>query len=604
MTGTHSAGIPTIFVTVLMLFLCHPQQAVARDYHMDGLSITIGLDHAGRMEVREDRSFTFEGRFSEVYRTFPLNGEASFENIKVFEGEAQYPRANTRAPGTIRLIRNNSHQELQIFFDAADTTRVFSIRYTVSGALNKYEDAALLYYQLISDQWTKPIRNIRAQVIPPEPLNETGPAHWIHGSLDAESLILEGGIVDVSLDHLPANHYLEVRALYPPDIFPGLPRREGLIRQTVKDEAAALAEEANRQRQEAMARRERQEARHQTGQHIAIPLALLFIVLWIYLFNKYGRRPGLREKPGTFSSLPGKVPPALVNYLMHSSHISGSAITATLFHLASRGFVRITEKNKKSLFGKKGKTDIQFVLEQTHFEKHASTLTPYEGDLLRFLFVDLAETKGRIDLKRIRKKPGKIQAFFRKWRKSVRKEAQKHNWFDKKSRKGQIIGLVAGFLAFIGCLILSSLFGIWMFIPAGAALVLAIASVFIFHRTEEGEKAYRQWKSLKQHLRRFHFESETKTLDAGTVNDYLVYGLALGLGSGYFKKLSRGLEQSGHLGYLPWIVLHQSSMGTIGKTINQIITVTSTTISSASGMGGGGTMGGGGGVASGGGGAR
>lgn len=604
MAGTHSAGIQIILVTVLMLFLCHPHQAEARDYHMDGLKITIRLDHAGRMQVQEDRSFTFEGGFSEVYRTFPLNGEASFENIRVFEGETQYPRTNTRAPGTIRLIRNNSHQELQIFFDAADTVRVFSIRYTVGGAANKYEDAALLYYQLISDQWTKPIRNIRAQVIPPEPLNESGPAHWIHGSLDAVSQILEGGIVDVSLDHLPANHYLEIRALYPPEIFPGLTQREGLIRQGVMDEATALAEEANRQREEAMVRRERQEARHQTGKQIAIPLALLFVILWIYLFSKSGRRPGLREKPGAFSSLPGKVPPALVNYLMHSSHITGNAITATLFHLASRGFVRITEKNKKSLFGKKGKTEIRFVLEQAHFDKHSGTLIPYEEDLLRFLFVDLAETKGRIDLKRIRKKPGKVQAFFRKWRKKVRKEAQKNNWFDKKSRKGQVIGLTAGFLAFIGCLILATLYGTWMFIPAGAALVLAIASVFIFHRTEEGEKAYRQWNSLKQHLRRFHFESETKKLDAGSVNDYLVYGLALGLGPGYFKKLSRGLEHTGHLGYLPWIVLHQSSMGAVGKTINQIITVTSTTMSSASGMGGGGTMGGGGGVASGGGGAR
>jgi len=604
MTGIKTTGVPAVLVALWILFLLFPHHAEARDYHMNGLDITIALDQGGRIQVQEDRAFTFDGHFSEVYRTFPVNGKASFDNIRVFEGETEYPRANTKAPGTIRLIGNYNHKELQIFFDAADTTRVFSIRYTVTGALDKYEDAALLYYQIISDQWTKPIHNIRALIIPPEPLNEAEPVHWVHGSLDAVSQILDTGIVDIALDHLPAKHYLEIRALYPPGIFPGLAAREGEIRKAVMDEATALVEEANRLRAEAIARRERQEARHQTGKRIAIPLALLLILLWAYLFSKYGRRPGLKEKPGAFSRLPDKDPPALINYLMFSTHITGNALTSTLFHLASRGFVRIEEKEKKSLFGKKGKTEIHFVLEQAHFKNNTDALTTYEKDLLRFLFVGLAETKGRIDLRRIRKKPGKMRSFFRKWQKKVKKEAQKKDWFDKESRKGQVIGLITGFLAFIGGVISTTIYGLWMFIPAGAALVLTIASIFIFHRTEEGEKAYRQWQSLKQYLRRFHFESETKKLDAETVNEYLVYGLSLGLGSGYFKKLSRGLEHSGHTGYLAWIVLHHSSMGSVGKTINQIITVTSTTMSSASGTGGGGTMGGGGGVASGGGGAR
>ena len=116
--------------------------------------------------------------------------------------------------------------------------------------------------------------------------------------------------------------------------------------------------------------------------------------------------------------------------------------------------------------------------------------------------------------------------------------------------------------------------------------------------------AYRQWKLLKQHLKRYHFESKIKDIDAAIVNEYLIYGLALGLSSSYFKKLTRSLESSGHTTYIPWIVLYSSSLSNFGKTINTVITSTGSAMSSASGMGGGGIAGGGGGAASGGGGAR
>ncbi len=579
--------------------------ANGRDYRMSALDMDIRLNSDGSMQVQEDRGFTFDGEFSFVYRSFPLDGKANFRDFQVFEGDREYPESDSEAPGTMRITQNGSHKELRVFFEARDTARTFTFRFPAEGATEKYLDNALFYYQLISDEWDKPIHNIRALIHPPEPLPEGEPAHWVHGSLDAVSQIEDEGAILVTLDRLPANSYLELRALYPPEVFPGLPVIEEEIRNEVMEEAAALTDEANRIRREALEKKAREEARHERGRQLFIPVSLLYILIWITLLRKYSRKPTLSEKPGAYTRLPAKDRPAMVNYLMNLTDVNGNALVSTLFHLAYRGFVRIesTEETKKGFFGTRKITDTSFMLNREHWESNKENLLPFETELLHFLFDELAESEDRLSLKRMKKKSSKMQKFFAKWKKKVKQEGKKKNWYDPQSQQGQKIGFVISTISLLGFLGLTIFYGPWMLIPTGLAVFSVIAAVVMLRRTEEGEKAYRQWKSLRRHLKRFHFQSEIEKLDEEDINEYLVYGLALGLGPKYFKKLTEGLEASGNTGYLAWIVLHNTRLQSVGDTISTVITTTSSTMSSASGAGGGGTAGGGGGAGSGGGGA-
>ncbi|MDR4988645.1 MAG: DUF2207 domain-containing protein [Bacteroidales bacterium] len=578
----------------------------ARDYHMSGLDITVSLKPDGSMLVREDREFTFEGRYSEVYRTFPLDGRASFSDFSVYEDGVAYERSDSKQPGTFRLVEKRRHRELQLFFEAHNETRTFSIRFTASGAVDRHEDVAVLYYQLISDEWTKPLHDIRARIVPPVSLDGDQPPHWVHGSLDAVSEILEGGVVELWLDKLPAKKFLEIRALYPEHVFHGMPVQAGAVGDSIREEARVLAEEANRIRLVRLERMERRARMHEAGRPLATFLAFLFAVTGIMLFQKYGKRPPLSQKPETFSGLPSKEPPALVNYLVNGSYLDGNALVSTMFHLAYRGFFRIEENTQTTkVLGFETTThDNVLVLDRPFWENNKKQLKSYENELLEQFFNTLYGRTDRLNLKKISKKQNRMQNFFIQWKKAVTKEAGKKEWFDADSKKGRNIGLAAGVAGFVVMLGLILPFGLWMLLPAGVAFVLIFASFFIFHRTEAGEIAYRQWRSLKQHLKRYHFESKIKDADAGTVNEYLIYGLALGLGSGFLKKLTRSLEATGHTTYIGWIVLYNSSLSSFGKTLNTVITATGTAMSSAAGMGGGGIAGGGGGAASGGGGAR
>ncbi len=596
---------PYIIIYALALLMIS-FAAQARDYHMSALDITIKLRPDGSMLVQEDREFTFDGRYREVYRTFPLDGKATFSDFRVYEDGVAYVRDDSKQPGTFRIVEKSGHRELQLFFDARNETRSFSIRFTAQGAVDRHEDAAVLHYQLISEEWTKPLHNIRARIVPPVALAANQPPHWVQGSLDAESDILEDGVVQVWLDRLPRKNFLEITALYPEYVFGEMPVLPENISESIKEQAMIDAEIANRQRLEKLEREERRKERHEAGRPLAIFLAFAFVAAGMYLFQSYGKRPSLSQKPVAFSKLPAKDPPALVNYLMNSTFLDGNALVSTMFHLAYRGFFKIEEKtHTKKFLGIKSTThDNVLVLDRPFWEENKNQLLEYENKLMELFFNDLYGHIDRLTLKKISKKQSKMHSLFSKWKKTVAAEAKKKEWFDAHSKKGRNIGIAAGVTGFFAMLALALLFGPWMLLPAGVAFLLIFASFFIYHRSEAGEMAFRQWKSLKQHLKRHHFESKMQDIDAETVNEYLIYGLALGLSSTYFKKLTRSLESSGHTTYLPWIVLYNSSLSNFGKTINTVITSTGSAMSSASGMGGGGIAGGGGGAASGGGGAR
>jgi uncharacterized membrane protein len=335
-------------------------------------------------------------------------------------------------------------------------------------------------------------------------------------------------------------------------------------------------------------------------------VSLLYIMLWLWLFKKYRKKPVLSQKPGTFAMLPDKEKPALVNYLMNGTYIANNALVSTMFHLAYRGFFKIEEKTStKNILGiKKDFSDTFFIADRQFWQENREQLSDYEQMLLSLLFDELTGRTDRIRLKTISRKQHKMQRFYRKWKKALNADAEKKGWFDENSKKGRSIGLAVSIVSLLGMIALVVLFGPWLLIPAMLSFISILASLAILQRTEKGEIAYLQWKSLKKHLKKYHFESRIKELDADNLNEYLIYGMALGLGPRYLKRLTRALEDSGQIAYFPWIVLYGGSTNDIGRTINKVITGTGTAMSSATGAGGGGTMGGGGGAASGGGGAR
>lgn len=580
--------------------------ADAREFEMSRLHVDIALQKDGSMQVMENREFTFRGSFTEVFRTFPRDGKATFNNFRVLEDGNPFTYDTTMEPGTFFVDEKGNVDEVRIFFRATDTTRTFTIGFDAIGATEKYEDAVLFYYQIISDEWTQPIYEISATVKPPVPLDNDQPAHWVHGSLDAFSQLVGEGVVEIQLDRLPSRRFLELRALYPVEAFPDMATLPGQISDEVFAEAEQLVEEANRQRLEAIEQEKRRAERHETGRRMALPISLIILSVWIFLYRRFTRKPNIENKEQVFQQMPQKERPALVSYLVFQTQIHPNAMVATLFDLAYRKVITVKEEpiGKPAKPGKKQRTDVAFQLNPEEYKSQKDALLPYEQKLLQFLFFGLNGGQSSVSLRMLARKRIEMRKFFAEWSKELKNEAKKREWYDEESGRGRNIAAVTSLLILLLMVAGVGYFGPYMMLPLALSGAFLLGSLFLYQRTEKGEIAYRQWKNLRKLMKKRDFIKGAQTPDLSTINEYLIYGVAMALGTKYFREIFRHLESTGNENYIYWMLFFNPHNRDFSRTMERVISSTSSSMSTSSGAGGGGTMGGGGGASSGGGGAR
>jgi uncharacterized membrane protein len=609
-----------LFICMCMFFVFAwlPDLSAAKSYQITGVTIVAQLQTDGSMDVFESRTFKFSGSFSFVFRTMTTQGRITFEDLKVSENGRFFELTDSGRPGTYRVTRSSGQVEVRWFFDAENESRTFDFHYRVLDAVSRYEDVVVLYYQFISGDWDRVSQNVRLHVKPPGHLLQSQLNEWLHGPLWAESRIETDGSIFAWCDHLPSHTYLEIRALYPPEKFPGATQHSGTVRNRILEEEARWVEESNLKREETIMERDeaiqKSEARKQRkeqGKWIVIVLSVLGLGFAWRNYRKYGQRPSLPLSVKYASDVPEYIPPALVGYLLSSREIYGGAIVSTMMDLARRGFINLREEQtekRKLLGGNRTVTDYTWDLNREYWRGHNSDLKVYEDDLLKFIFDVLAEGRDSIDLKEIKKQQTKFTKFFREWKKEVKKLGDEKVWFDKESSRGMYYSLGIGIVMIILSGLAAYFIGIWAIVLGVASIAVFVLSFMTPHRTKEGEMLARHWKALKRYLLKYHYRSMDKTALLSRIDDYLVYGIVLGLGQKVFKELAAYIPADDYQRYFPWYVYHGTGTGgftseAFVSAFSSMVATTTSSMSTASGTGGGASGGGGGGASSGGGGA-
>jgi uncharacterized membrane protein len=600
-----------VCICVSLVFVWLPDVFAAKSYRITGVTIDAQLRQDGSMDVIESRTFKFSGSFSFVFRTLTAQGRITFQDFNVSENGSFYELSDSGRPGTYRITRSSGQIEVRWFFDANDESRTFDFHYRALNAVARYEDAAVLYYQFISGECDRVSQNVRLHVKPPGKLLQSQLNEWLHGPLWAESRIEVDGSITAWCEHLPSRTFLEIRALYPPEKFPGAVNYAGAVRSRIMEEEARWAEDSNRMREEAVRKMEAREQRQEQGKWIVIVLSALGLGFAWRNYRKYGQRPSLPPSVKYASDVPENIPPALVGYLLSSREIYGGALVSTMMDMARRGFINLREdqEEKKKLFGgTRTVTNYTWDLNRKYWREHNTDLEVYEEDLLRFIFDDLAGGGDSIDIKEIKKKQTQFTKFFREWKKEVKKLGDSREWFDRKSNRGMYYSLAIGIVMLILCGVAAYFVGIWAIVLGAASIAVFILSFIIPHRTKEGEILARHWKALKRYLLKYHYRSMDKNALLSRIDDYLVYGIVLGLGQKIFKELAAYIPAEEYQRYVPWYVYHGTGTGAFtpdafASAFSSMVATTTSSMSTASGVGGGASGGGGGGASSGGGGA-
>lgn len=601
-----------LLLVTAALLCCLPQPALtAKSYRITGVHIDAQLHPDGTMNVVETRDYKFTGSYSFAYRDLPARGAVEFDDFRVSEQGRPYHQSNSQAPGTYTIVRTPDRTRVTWYYHAEDESRSFEFHYLARNAVKRFEDAAVLYYKFFSEDWETPQDNISITLRPPARITKDQINEWLHGPLWASSQISHDGRILAQCRLLPGNTYLEIRALYPPEIFTEVPAGAGQVRSRIMSEEAGWAEDANRRREQESQRMAARAERLRGGRYLVIAVSLAGLLAWWTLYRKYHHMPQLPTFLEITSEIPDKTPPALVSYLLCSRRVAGSAIIGTMLDLAGRGFVKLREETEEvsRFWGGKGtKTEYCWDVDRAYWQEHASDLLDFELSLLQFIFDDLAEGADSISISKIKKKHRAFTKFFRQWKKEVEEAGKQKEWFDTRSDRGMYYSLVVAGAMVALAVAAMILIGPWGLVLGGVAVGVVVMSFFIAHRTAEGETKARHWKAVQKYLKKYEFRSADRSDILSRISTYLVYGVVLGLSTKFYKEVAAYIPEGEHGTYVAWYACGGHGAGefspaTFGEAFSSMVATTTSAMSSAAGTGGGASAGGGGGAGSGGGGA-
>ena len=599
----------TVIVITAVAFLSFSGPAAAKACRITEVAINAELGPDGRIDVSEKRTYTFDGAYTHAYRELPRPGPVFFDDFKVLEGGEPYALSESKQPGTCTISETSDKIRVTWYYRARNETRTFEFRYRASNAVERYEDAAVLYFKFIGEEWDIRQDNVVINIRPPRPLPDGALNEWLHGPLWASSSIAADGSIAARCERLPAGAFLEVRALYPPDAFPEVEARVGSVRSEIMAQEAQWARDANRARDDARRRLAERQDFLALGKWVTPPIMLAAMVAWWWIYRAFTRRPTLPRLPTMASEIPDRTPPALVAYLLSGRQVPAKALVATLLDLAERGFVVFSDEavEKTGAFGgTKRRRMYRWEVKRAFWNQHAGQLADFESSLLNFIFNDLSKGRDAISTDEIKKGHQAFAKFCGKWQKTVAARGREKNWYDADSIRGMYYSLVLGFVMVGVTILLAFLFGLWAAPLGGVALAIIILSFLVPHRTPEGETKARQWRAVLRYLRSRQFRNEAGPKILSQVPAYLIYGAVMGLSASVYRELAALIPDNERTAYLPWYAHAgggEFSPADFGAGFSSMVAAASSAVSTAAGVGGGASGGGGGGAGGGGGGA-
>lgn len=585
-------------------------EAETKNFYFPEVRIDVKIERDGSFVVDEFRTYDFEGRFTWATLWIPLSVnrqgyryDLSLEDFRIFDEKDQPLRVETSSAG--RTF------QAKWYYQARDEKRTFHIHYRVRNGIISYPDVSELYWQAIGKDETKPTKKVTITITLPEPVaNKDDILVYGHGPLSGWAEIADAQTARFTATDLPAHQFLEIRMVWPVGLVAGVPSTRS-DRDSVRREEARFVQETIDGAKRAQARKEHQNKVFLTAAGIWAVWLVLGSLLWFFFYLRFWKKVGqdyhFDDIPEYYRELPSNLQPALVEVLLkEGGSITPRSFTATLFDLARRGYLELDDRavEKKGLFGTKEDFETTVILKKDYADERQ--LLPYERDVLKLLFEDVAHQGSRAganfkleELKAfLKKKPQTFQSWYRKWAKSISQESKKLLFVEPQSLKMRNIFVAATIP--VAILTLNPVLGI-----LGAVFIPRIK-----RRKKSWAREYELWKSLDHFLDDFSNFKEVPPEAYKLWEYYLVFAIIFGNAKKIIKMLPLILRDEQAVAPIWYYGFARSGLASSGRIAGMVHSIESmsTSIQQASmaathySSGGGGGFSGGGGGGGGGGG--
>lgn len=499
-----------------------------KSYHFPRVEIDAVLNPDGSLDLRERRTFDFDGEFSFAYFTIAWPFQ-QIEGFRVTEGGRRLP-TDIENVGTFKATWH---------YSAEDERRTFTIRYRALCAARVYEDAAHLLWQFVGTGWTErtdqalirlrlpEVARGRPQRLPTcqQTSGRTAPGRalrrgearaWGHGPLQGEVRFADPATVELELRDLTAVTFVEGSVLLPPEAVSLAPQIPVPRRQAILDEEARLAREANEVRRRALA----EERRVAAGRRLTWPLLPAVPILMALLVVVSRRRDRVSGVPRMLQEPPEDLAPMDLARLWGSYR--GTLSPAAAYRVQLLELVRSGAIEMRAVGGVSDPDDLMVRLVRR----------PPDGLEARFVNILFGDDGDReLSLKQVARSTSRGTKLASSWWNrvsgSVRGMAAKVRTGRFEGKLVTLIGLAGMAFAPLGSDATAGL-STYLF---PVALVSMLVAHWVMHPLVTPEYRHRiaAWSAFRRFLRKFSSLPDAPALAITIWEHYLLYAVALGV---------------------------------------------------------------------------
>ncbi|MFA5413071.1 MAG: DUF2207 domain-containing protein [Patescibacteria group bacterium] len=628
-----------LLAAVVTLFLFSGSSVLAEEtpskwWDFEKWSADININEDSTFVVRETQVFNFHGNFHWTVRDISKNKVRAVSDIKVFDEDGR-----ELAPPEIEITENTSQVIIKINFDLVDTQKTWTFEYKVHGGLGYFLDYDELYWNAVSENRDVPIGEVEVLVHLPSAAEVSDLKQMLYvGATGAKTTsetyeIIDGKTLKFWGSDIPAYENFTIVAGWPK----GIVFSAGVLKVNSEPEGAAVILDGEKTNLRTPAVLEEnyeislgehkislekfgweitgekeKTIKLETGKIITSDFKLekttwfyvldklsylIPILLGIFLFKKYQSAPKLKKTIIAQYDPPAKLLPAEVGGLVYNS-VRSKDFTATLIDLAYRGYLKISEREEKTLWVKSKKYSL------TKRKEFAgdSSLSDYEAEFLEAIF-GAGETVELSDLRDMASKTS-FQKMITKLPKEVlEKLVKEKGYFRSMPLAREMSFLLVLFAAGIFISMVVALFPNFSFSML-AAILISLGLWFIYlvikppPLTEKGVEV--KWHALgfREYLQvaeRFRLGACTPE----TFEKYLSYAIVLGVEQKWAERFADiyKTQPDWYQSSTPFSsfnsVIFANSLAGVTSHMNSVVSYSSP--SGSSGFGGGGGAGGGGG---------
>jgi uncharacterized membrane protein YgcG len=501
-----------LIAALLALMVAVP--AAAKTYSAERFDARIRILPNGALEIVETVVFRFEGgTFDHVFRDL---SRRRTDDIVVISAEMDGRELSFgNQPGQVEVRDRSKVRVRWRFAPRADSTHSFVLKYIVYGVVQRQAGHDVLDFVALPTEHDYRIAESEVIVeLPAAPL--------LRPTLDSKR------VANVVLE--PGGQRVQILAR-------GI-GKNGWVKTRMEFEQGAIIAAAPAWQQ-----------RHLTARALAprwmtaAGLVLAGGLMFMFGLRQRYDSPQTDSFDGTVETPPDTLRPGIAGALAANGSISLQHAMASLFALADRSLLTISEEPRK--WGQRNFT--------LHRRPAAPTLAPEETVVLDLAFRHKGQTLDQVSLTQARTR---IASRLREFKAAVNQELRTLGMLDDERMRvrARYLGFAIVFLLMAGLLVIPAAFlarqyDPWPFLIVGAVAAVAIVG-FIFYGaltplSNEGVRRAGRWRAYQRHLKEVAKERVQVTSESPA--RLLAFAVALGLASAWSKYL-----KNHPVGVPPW----------------------------------------------------